>query len=45
MVGAQQEPAHWASKGLLQKVGEIPILGVELLETTRLALGAQLPQW
>lgn len=41
----QQEPAHWASKGLLQKMGEIPVPGAGLLETTRTASGAQLPRW
>lgn len=45
MYSPQQEPAHWASKGLLQKPGEMPVLGGGLLETTRWASVAQLPQW
>lgn len=41
----QQEPSHWVSKGLLQGWREIPVPVVELLETTRPASGALLPQW
>ena len=41
----QREPSHWVSKGLLQAWREIPVLEVELLDTTRPASVALLPRW